>query len=42
MKNKCILLARVSTNFQQIESQLSELEKIAEKDGYTKDNIIKI
>lgn len=42
MKNKCILLARVSTNCQQIESQLSELEKIAEKDGYTKDNIIKI
>lgn len=40
MNSKCILLARVSTNLQEIDAQLYELEKKAKNDGYS--DIIKI
>lgn len=39
---KAILLARVSTLYQNFESQLDELQFIAYKDGYSDDEIIKI
>lgn len=42
MINKCIILSRVSTGHQDLDSQTSKVMEVAIQEGYTKENIIKI
>ena len=42
MRNKCIILARVSTEQQSLEVQTNELVKTAMRDGYERENLIVI